>query len=1580
MNFVPGRPGRWMVGGALVASVGLFAAGPALAQAVETPVTGTLGKTIQTCLQLLTVSVSEGENCTYGGTVAPAFPIPPQGEEIGPNSFGYYYSDVTTPDAWVNARTFVPANGDGKLSAAIEGTITVDRGATPANPADDLISFSLTISDPNGGKVVRILNAVVERYASVTQTLAPRTASSATANAAGGFDYIIGSAGFPSRLVANELSECEGQPYGDFECAASFNVGLDTNKWGNWPGSAGLGGLEGNIGAKTSGTVTGLECTAGPGAAAGVVTTVCNTNQTAWNPVVNGPNNAGGGSSPTERGAAEDVGWDQVLLKVSTDVTGRVVSAEGFDVEEYRVFGQARCGDNTTGTGTYTAICNSWHSSYFTLASVAAGVVANDDGPVDVLQGATVTIDVLANDTDFDEPVTVEIITPPAKGTAVVTNSPGNADVVRIEYTADADEAGPDSFVYSVDDGSSTDTAIVTVNVTSALPVASPGTITIATAGRSPAGATGTFTAPGPGGSLGTPTATVTVTAQGANGTATVGSGNVITYAIGSATFFTGSDSFTYQIEDGDGDLASATVTVNVPDVMPMLAGGSIFTEQNRTSAPLLPGVTPGNGSAAQHVLAVTAQGANGTCSLTATDGSGAVTYAGSADFAGSDSCTIRVTDGDGDAATAVINVTVAPVDEVEGRIGGASGTDPWTLLLLAAAGLARWRRRLAAAGAALLAVGSVMPAAAQDAGKGEPDGAAGIGEIIVTARKVSESLKDVPLAITAFDAATIQAAGISNLTDVAELTPGLSFFNAFGENLPVPVIRGVAPTDIFGGNNAAVFIDGVFISGREGLNFSQLDLERIEVVKGPQSALYGRNAFSGALNYVTRDPSDEFEAKTLVEAGNYGKRRGNVMISGPILGETLTGRASFLYDEWDGSYDNPLSGVDVGGYRYRSWQGKLLWKPTDDLRVSLGYYKSNDDIDDPATVTLPANCEDRIDDGNTTVRLQNFCGEIPDIEAVPTQFGSRDIQKPAQATGENRYLDRLILRADWDLGGSTITSLTGYSYTKQNSVSDFTRNLGNGQPFLYCIGTPEEPNTPNSCGSNPADQVFFSGVYNPQNDQTTEEWSQELRFASPQDRRLRVGGGLYAFTLKFKSEDGGPIATVPLPDTGPGTQPGLAPFDPASAPNFAIGTAIFYPSFTPDGGLDPLKRTFSRNYTDSWAVFGSLDFDLTDRLTARAEMRYTQESIENQQFGYRLCAERETLGGPPDPTVPCGDDFFDLAFPAPKDFFTGPGDVPENVSLKGSARFDWVSGRVSLDFKLTDDWLIYGSVASGEKPGGFQLVTVDVLQPPPEPQQRRVVGNPFDPEKLTAYELGVKGVVFDRLSIDAAVFYNDWSEIVFRQLQETDPASGLPLEQPTAFNVNSGDADVWGFELGGALQITDRLRASASLGWVDAELTDAAQEQLRSWPSFAPNGDVSGNKLLRQPEWDGSFSLSYDRELANDWKWYARGDATYQSGVYVGNDNQSWLPERTYVNARLGFRSSRYTIELWGRNLLEDDSAVAAFRDISWANTDRLTPPYGNGPRPDFDKFVPLRYTVTYPRLRQVGINFEMRFGGLVR
>jgi len=245
-----------------------------------------------------------------------------------------------------------------------------------------------------------------------------------------------------------------------------------------------------------------------------------------------------------------------------------------------------------------------------------------------------------------------------------------------------------------------------------------------------------------------------------------------------------------------------------------------------------------------------------------------------------------------------------------------------------------------------------------------QADDGLGLEEVVVTARKTSEQLINVPLAITAFTADAIQARGITNLDDVAAFTPGLTFSNVIGDFLPAPVIRGVAPIDIFGELNTAIFFDGVYVSGREGINFNQLDLERIEVVKGPQAALYGRNAFSGAINYVSAKPGDTAKSKATVTVGNRGKRLASLTVSGPLGSNGLKGRATFLRDEWDGSYRNQYAGSGtretIGGYEFSTFNGTLFWEASDTFSAELGTYISSDNVDNSPTTAVVANCEDR--------------------------------------------------------------------------------------------------------------------------------------------------------------------------------------------------------------------------------------------------------------------------------------------------------------------------------------------------------------------------------------------------------------------------------------------------------------------------------------------------------------------------------------------------------------------------------------------------------------------------------------------
>ena len=1037
-------------------------------------------------------------------------------------------------------------------------------------------------------------------------------------------------------------------------------------------------------------------------------------------------------------------------------------------------------------------------------------------------------------------------------------------------------------------------------------------------------------------------------------------------------------------------------------------------------------------------------------------------------------------------------------------------------------------RRSLSGMALALLAsplAGVGVPATSQ---------AQELTEIVVTSRKIEENLKDVPLAITAFDAEAIESAGISNLQDVANLTPGLSFFNAFGENLPVPVIRGIVPQDIFGQNATAIFVDNVYVAGREGLNFSQLDVERIEVLKGPQSAQYGRNAFSGAINYVTKPPSDTLEARTEAELGNRGKERILGVISGPILTDAVTGRFSAMYEDWDGSYDNTLTGGnDIGGHTYRSLQGKLRWRPADSLDVNLGLYYSNDDIDDPAAAGLLANCEDQVEQTEKNVResgpvdaqiprLQNWCGKVPDLAALPdaldpTQFPNRvtlpnsvtsdSMPKNPWATGEQRELVRASLNAAWDAGFGTFTFLTGYSDTKQKSVSDFERSAGEAVPLAYC-GPPFSSVAVTQCENQdvigPDGQPVIGGdglpvkelsrvlwapmgFINQENGTTTEELSQEIRFSSPSEERLRYSIGAYYYNVDQKDYPGELIATTKLPSDYAGFFYPYIGFGPVPYPTtLAIGSYIFGPSLTPDGTIDPLNRLDTREKTEAWSIFGSMDFDLTDAWQARAELRLSEERQDNSSYDYKRCAQAKTSAidrndpaflGPADyeslgynvntfpynrpPVDECGDDFQDLRVFAPcipipvdsqklQDYETGlnkTGDTNEDGITQlyndgsctpgfdqGTARFRSVTGRLGLKYKFESGWMAYGSIAWGEKPGGLQLVRSNVILDGGGVGSE-LITNPFNPEKITAYELGIKGYTADRrIGLDMSVFYNDWTDIVLRQLNDTSPASGLPFTQLTALNQNAGDAKVWGWEATTDLAITDNLTGRLTVGYTDSQLKNARIDSYTLFPNFyttepscAPtaiqaipdptpsrpagtgpdgspdednggyrndegneaqtlkadqcrrvSGDVSGNTNLRQPEWTGSASLSYKHQLWGDWDWFTRADANYTGKIFIGNDNESWLPARTNVNLRLGAKSERYSVELWVRNLLNDDNPIAAFRDIAWANSDDLqgqaNPRYLRDAS-NFEDFPPLRLSVTYPSLRTFGIIGKVNF-----
>lgn len=502
----------------------------------------------------------------------------------------------------------------------------------------------------------------------------------------------------------------------------------------------------------------------------------------------------------------------------------------------------------------------------------------------------------------------------------------------------------------------------------------------------------------------------------------------------------------------------------------------------------------------------------------------------------------------------------------------------------------------------------------------GEADEAAPYRQetVVVTSRRAEESLTDVPLAITALTESFIEDAAVRNLTDIAGQTPGLSFVPIIGEFLPTPQIRGVGQVDLFATEpNVAIFVDGIYQGAREGLNLSQLAIERVEVVKGPQSAMYGRNSFAGAINIISQSPRDTLGGNASLLFGEDGRLELRSTISGPIAEDVLAGRLSVAVSEFDGSYENQSGGPDLGGADLTTVSGGLRFTPTDRFGLHLRGYYSDDEISPPAASIVDANCEP-----NASGLNQAFCGKLPAVETDA-------LSSHPDAYGQKRESWRWSLSGDYEFdSGWTLNSLTGFNSVSVKAVTDVTR--GQGATYLY--------------NTNPAVLPPVTGVFTAQMlrfDPTVdvEEFSQEIRLDSPQDRAVRGSIGLFYYDFERNAPEPDPAVITPLPDD-------FASFMPPFAGNAIYGGFFDAPDF------DINRRS---EVTDT-AVFGFLEADATERLTLRGELRY---SVEEQSL---------TL-----------DD-----------------------GSSGTEEFDTWSGRVTADYSPDADSLIYASIGRGVKAGGF--------------------------------------------------------------------------------------------------------------------------------------------------------------------------------------------------------------------------------------------------------------------------------------
>jgi len=728
----------------------------------------------------------------------------------------------------------------------------------------------------------------------------------------------------------------------------------------------------------------------------------------------------------------------------------------------------------------------------------------------------------------------------------------------------------------------------------------------------------------------------------------------------------------------------------------------------------------------------------------------------------------------------------------------------------------------LAFAGASSVANAQQEASAPDEMAKGDTE------EIVVTVRKTEENLQDVPLAVTALSNLTLEQATVQQLSDVANLTPGLAMQDFNVGALSTPVIRGLAQSNIQGReNNVGMFLNGIYLPSRNNMDLELLDLERVEVVKGPQSALYGRSTFAGSINYVIRQPADEFDLKVSGSAGSDEYYDGKVNLSGPIT-DSLSGTAAFYHREFDGTINNVASGENLGGYEGTSGLAQLAWNPSDQLSMTLTGFISSKEIESAGVFNVEPDCGNNGFGGSTYV-----CGTLPFME---------NVSEDPRASGGNADTNFAALEISYDFGNMTLTSETGYTSSDWDALTDYDATA-DGVPYV----------TVNPGGATNLNTFFF-------NESADDTLSQEFRLDGGGDT-FQWLAGVYWTTEENSSQSSVTIESIDLLP-GQSLAPVLGFFDPN-------------PYLTPTPTQPVSIQNQATGDVDIWAVFGrgQWDFDTFGRLSVEA--RYSDEKR----------AVNGILS------------------------FTGAPSGPQ------SNTWEYFSPRVTYDFDLTDNTMLYGTVAGGTKSGGFNT-SYSLLFP--EEQF-------YDEETNITYELGTKGTLADdRLRYDVAVFYIDWDDMQISGASQDPVFFGSIV-------TNAGAATSKGIEIQLDSAVTDWLTLGGGYAYADPEFDSGVTDS--SLASLCGDGtlcstDVGGKQIGRTVK--NQLNLYADLRSGlggGGWDWYGRVDYIYRDDQPTRSANLQFIDSWNILNARLGVANEHWDIAVWGKNIFDEEIVTSQIR-----------------------------------------------------
>ena len=763
-----------------------------------------------------------------------------------------------------------------------------------------------------------------------------------------------------------------------------------------------------------------------------------------------------------------------------------------------------------------------------------------------------------------------------------------------------------------------------------------------------------------------------------------------------------------------------------------------------------------------------------------------------------------------------------------------------------------------------------------------------GVEEIIVTATKRAESIQDVPIAVSAYNGEDLEARGVQDVYGLQQVSPSVSVYSSNSTSNGGTVrIRGIGTTGNNPGLESAVgtFIDGIYRS-RSGMAFDDfVDIERIEVLRGPQGTLFGKNTSAGALNIISKKP--EYETGGFVEltAGDLETYKAKAGITGPIS-ETLAYRlAGSWHQRDDGFYENIDSGSEYDTRDRWMIKGQLLWEPNArfDARLIVDYSKKDEDC-------CPAVYKSHFS-ANTTGALE-FAN--PDA-FLTTNSEDRKLGlnfEPFEESEDGGF----VLEMNYDVNDDmTLTSVTGYR--------DFQVDRSQDWDFS---------NT--DLAAAPGQDIH----------ETFENWSQELRLTGTAgDVDWLVGGFIYSEDLDTDERlaagthwidywayllTGGGAVEAP----GGATMADLLAIPPEDVVGFG---------YSADWSTE----------TEGWAIFTHNVWHATDRLDLTLGLRYTKEDKDG--VGIINGMDPVQPGDTPDDILAattaanepvCNNLTYRIAFAFECD----------NASYKRNRGDDAWSGTFAVNYAITDTQNVYVSYSRGFKAGGLNH---DQQGMDASSTFRASIGVPVDPapadgveweeETVDSYELGHKAQFFDsKLTLNTAIFYTEIEDFQLNTFTGTGFIVGNP-----------GDVSSEGIEVESMWTATDWLYLTAGFTYADATYdndVDASSTGSCGTAACPIPGGIGGRNLTHAPEWQASSSAFIEHQLGDsnlngfatiNWAW--RDEHNTGSDLDIPKEQDSYH----LFNGQVGIRTQdgRWEAKLWCQNCMDEDYDLLIFDSV---------------------------------------------------